>query len=215
MNLSNNFEKGLEWQKNFRELQPVKLWGADINIEGGIENFKNSVLNIAERSGKNQFGYFIYSNNEGIKYHLSRYPRRKYGAIPSDEEMEKQLTEILSNSKQKGQKETIPVQPKFRIILGLEEGYGTGKFYTTEEAVAFLGTTFNLTKTEIFTTKLQDGKYIIYQEPSVKIEGNLSEIKKVYELSERLRQERFTVDDFNKQNSYIVETRFCTSRDLE
>jgi len=202
-----------EWKKNYRELQPVKLWGADIEVDDQ-ESFKKLLVNSANKLGKNQFGYFL--NRDGkIEYHLSRYPRRKYGAIPNDDQIKEQFDVVLETTGQKGREEKIEISPKFRIVLGLEEGYGTGKFYNIKDIASVFGNKFVLTPAEIFTVKAQDKEFITYQEPAVKIEGNLSDIKEIYLFAEKLKQERFAVDDFSKMTSHIVETKVCTSPDVE
>lgn len=208
-------EEGEEWRKDFRELAPAPLWGATLEVPGTADDFKKMLLAAAQRTDKNHFGYFLYPAGGTVQYHLSKYPRRKYGPIPSDDAMRKQLSDFQATTSVSCHEQHIPTQPRFRVVFGLEEGYGTGKFRTLEQVAAALGKKFNLTRAEVFTAKRSGDAYVTYQEPAVMIQGYTNDIEAVYRLAELFGQERFAVDDFGSQTSHIVETRLCTSRDIE
>lgn len=208
LNIQNTSE---EWRKDYRELEPIKLWGANVDVDE-VESFKKSLVQVAQETNKNQFGYFLYPQDGKTQYHISRYPRRKYGPIPDDTEVAEQLGVILKTSKQKGGEEMMTACPRFRIVLGLEQGYGTGTFHTIEEVISIIGNRFQITPAKIFSVKA-DGS--TYQEPAIRIEGDIDNIREVYALAEKLHQERFAVNDFSTMTSHIVETKFCSSPDME
>lgn len=204
-----------EWRNEFRELAPVELWGATVSIGGTIDKFKEALITTTKQNGKNHFGYFIHTASKMPQYHLSKYPRRKYGPIPDNDAMRKQLSDLLRISGQEGHEEQTIVQPKFRIVLGLEEGYGAGRLRTLEDVAARLGDTFNLSRAEIFTVRSINDSESVYHEPAVRIQGDIAHIQTVYALAESFGQERFVVDDFELQTSHIVETKLCPSSDQE
>lgn len=206
---------GAETIPGFRELAPAKLWGATLELAGTPAEFKAALMAESARTKRNHFGYFIYPADGKPRYHLSKYPRRKYGPIPTDQILKEQLENVAAASGAKSREENLPRQPRFRIVFGLEEGYGTGRFRSIEEIAKKLGAKFNLTPAEVFTVKLNNGEPFSYSEPAVMIQGYTAEIAKVYKLAEELKQERFAIDDFGTKTSRIVETPLCTTHDLE
>lgn len=201
--------------KDFYELKAAELWGANIDVGGSISVFKDALIQAAKKSCKNYFGYFFNSKDGKTKYHLSRYPRRKYGPIPDDVILNMQLKTVLDFLDTLGQVEQFFSEPMFRVVMGLELGYGSGKFFTVEDVMSILGNNFDLMPVEIFTVKIVDCELITYQEPALVIKGMKEDAWRVYILAEKLGQERFTFEDLENHSSCIIETKFCMSHDPE
>ncbi len=86
-----------------------------------------------------------------------------------------------------------------------------GKNHTFEEIQNELGEAFNLTPAEIYSV----GPWGKYTEPAVLIEGDKSQLDKIYVLANKFHQARIAVDDLHLGQSYMVETRYCEDPDKE
>lgn len=203
---------------DFRELKPVELWGGNIALgkeDPDKEALKSAIKTSVQERKQNCFGYFVYGAEDRTYYHMSRYPRRKYGPMPDEGALRGLMQDISSKLGAEAAEEQNTGEPTFRIVLGLEEGYGTSKFHTLEEVRAILGDGFKLTSAEIFTARPGDKEPTTYQEIAVMIEGDVVDVEKVYRLAEQFKQERFAVENKQTRSAKIVETKVCSSPDEE
>ena len=86
-----------------------------------------------------------------------------------------------------------------------------GKDHTLEEVQKELGDEFDLTQTEIYSA----GSWGKYTEPAIVIEGDKTQVQKVYALAEKFRQARIAVEDLQNSQSCMVETKYCEDPDKE
>jgi len=86
-----------------------------------------------------------------------------------------------------------------------------GQDHTLAEIKAELGDGFHLTKTEIYSA----GSWGNYTEPAVVIEGDKSQLQKIYALTEKYHQARIAVEDLQEGTSRMVETKYCEDPDKE
>ncbi|MFA6252683.1 MAG: hypothetical protein WCV69_00215 [Patescibacteria group bacterium] len=198
----------------FRELKPIDHWSTSMPLDAIPDgDFDNKMRETVTETGQNFLGFKI---TEKTLYIRTRYPRKKYG-VPSIEEC-RASTDVLAKKLGIETSEQQKVEePRFRIVLGLLEGYGKdNKIHTIEEVKSELGGEFDLCEGEIYSAGfLYNDEYTVYREPVVIIEGDKSKINKVYALAEKFCQERFTVDDLEDSKSYTVETKYCKNPDPE
>jgi hypothetical protein len=198
----------------FRELEPVDHWSASVPLEGiADDDFDKQVKNAVVQSRQNFFGFRATDEN---LYFRTRYPRRKYGIYPIEEM--KMSTDLLSQKLGvQATEQTKVEEPRFRVVIGLVEGYDKkNKTHTLEEVAQELGGEFNVRSGEIYTVKfLEDDASAPYKEPAAIVEGDMADIQKVYELAEKFHQERFTIEDLHDSKAFVVETKFCTAPDIE
>ena len=86
-----------------------------------------------------------------------------------------------------------------------------GKDHSADEVESMLGEGFDINKAEIYSV----GPWGEYKEPAVVIEGDKSEVEKVYQLAEKFHQARIAVDDLQSGKSHMVETKYCEDPDKE
>lgn len=193
----------------FRELAEVPLWGCDIHFNLTEPDLYQAIINSVNLLNTNCFGYIVSSDDSSF-YRISRYPRIKYGIPASDQALEILANTIAIQINSSVQFEQIP--PKtFSVVIGLEEGYGTGIFHTLSEVNDILDTEVNLSKATILTARLANGKVITYTEPAVLIQTD--DLNQVFKLAFTFKQERFAVEDHEKKVAYMVETPFCSRHD--
>jgi len=109
---------------------------------------------------------------------------------------------------------SVQKESRFRIVLGLNEGYSNKKVVPFEEMEEFLGNKFVCRKGKIISANsLMDN--LVYEEDVTIIEGNIENISKVFQAADLTGQERFAVELLDQQEAFIVETRHCGYSDLE
>lgn len=269
--IKNNFpsQEQPNVKKGFRELQPEEFWGGFIPVQDiSEEEFAQKISEAALELGFTYSGYRIAKEGGGFDYHFSRYPRRAFGPVPSIEKHQEALKRLVAKLGKEGIEEKLTEQPRFRVLLGLEEGYAEykknniiekinkkeiasleqakkaleseignlseiginfdnfnnleelknfllktdlGKKHTIEEVKRELGEGFDLTPAEIYSV----GPWGKYVEPAVVIEGDESQLQKVYDLANKFHQARIAVEMLHKKQSYMVETKYCEDPDKE
>jgi len=91
---------------------------------------------------------------------------------------------------------------------GLEK-MNFGKDHSIKEVQNILGEEFTFSPAEICTIG-SDGKYM---EPAIIIEGDKSQVQKIYTLAINFHQARIAVEDLQYHKSHILETEFCENSD--
>lgn len=273
--MTNKVESGLSPQEQlqqkteFRELRPEEFWGGSVSVENlSDEEFAQKISEVANELGFTYSGYRIPKGEDGFDYHFSRYPRRAFGPVAPVEKHQEALQKLAEKLGTRGKEEKKIEQPRFRVLLGLQEGYAEykkrsiverigkeeittledaqkairleigdlsefgididkftsldelkevlekanfGKDHTLEEVQKELGDEFDLTQAEIYSA----GSWGKYTEPAIVIEGNKTQVQKVYALAEKFRQARIAVEDLNAGRSHMVETKYCGDPDKE
>jgi len=272
--MENKIEGGLPPQEQlqkteFRELSPEEFWSGVVFVEDlSDEEFEQKIIEVAKELDFTYSGYRIPKDEKDFEYHFSRYPRRAFGPVASIEKHQEALQKLAEKLETHGEEEKKTEQPRFRVLLGLQEGYGEykkrniverinkrdittledakkileseigdlsefgidinkfsnieelksvleetnfGKDHTLEEVQQELGETFNLTQAEIYSA----GSWGKYTEPAVLIEGDKSQIQKVYALAKKFHQARIAVEDLQAGQSHMVETKYCEDPDKE
>lgn len=211
-----NYEKAVG---EFRELTPEKWWAASIKINLSDEDFEQAIKRAVQEEKFTYSGYRIKHAEGGFEYHFGRYPRRAFGPVVSIERHKSALKKLAETTGGQASEKTVsPDKPRFRILLGLVEGYEREKpiMHSIKEVRQEVGDNFDLQEAEIFSAgpwgKEQWGKYT---EPAAVIEGDLSQLSKVCALAEKFHQERIAVDNLQKGKSYMVETKWCKKPDKE
>lgn len=193
----------------FRELAEVPLWGCDIHFNLTEPDLYQAIINSVNLLNTNCFGYIVFSDDVSV-YHISRYPRAEYGIPPTDVALENLANTIAAQVNSSVQFEQIPLKT-FSVVIGLEEGYGTGIFHTLREVNDILDTEVNLSKATILTARLVNGKVVTYTEPAILIQTD--DLNQVFKLAFAFKQERFAVENHMQKVAYMVETPFCSSHD--
>lgn len=85
------------------------------------------------------------------------------------------------------------------------------KLHSLKEVSTILWDAFNLEEAKIYTV----WSWGTYEEPAVLITWNKGDIQKVYKLAEDFHQARIAVEDLQKGQSYMVETKYCSDPDKE
>lgn len=265
----NFLQRKIDSTIEIRQLRPEEFWGATVFVENlSDEEFAQKISEAANELGFTYSGYRILKTEGGFDYHFSRYPRRAFGPVPSIERHQEALKKLVEKLGSKGIEEKRLDEPKFRVVLGLEEGYAEykkrriieqinkgeisdlelakkiidseigdlsefgikfeelksltelkdilektdfAKKHTLEEVQKELGGDFKLTQAEIYSV----GPWGKYTESAVVIEGDKSQLQKVYALAEKFHQARIAVEDLNEGQSYMVETKYCEDPDKE
>lgn len=131
--MASRIEGGLPPQEQlqkteFRELRPEEFWSGSVSVEGlSDEKFAQKIDEAANELGFTYSGYRIPKGKKGFDYHFSRYPRRAFGPVTPIEKHREALQKLAEKLGTKGREEKRTEQPKFRVLLGLQEGYGEYK----------------------------------------------------------------------------------------
>jgi len=118
--------QGFQEQKKteVRELKPEEFWGGSVFVEGlSKEEFSQKLKEAADELGFTYSGYLIEKSDGGFEYRFSRYPRRAFGPVPSIEKHQQALQKLEEKLGVKGREEGKTEKPRFRVLLGLQEGY--------------------------------------------------------------------------------------------
>lgn len=202
----------------FKELSPTELWGGNILLADTDLNFaKQCIRKAATATGQNCFGYFVGAlhNLPGSpkRFHMSRYPRAKYGPFPTDEALASLMHEIISETRAFGFEEPAISVPSFRTVLGLREGYTGGVTHHFSEARSFLDPKVAILPAEIYAVRVNGTNCEVYEEPAVYISGGLQFSSELFALTLMLKQHRYSFENLETKTAHIVETPHCDSPD--
>ena len=115
-------------KKEFRELAPEEFWGGSVEVTGiPLEEFSRLIKEAAEEQGFTYSGYRIDKPNGNFEYHFSRYPRRAFGPVAPIETYQTALKKLAEKLGVEGREEEKSGEPRFRVLLGLQEGYTSYK----------------------------------------------------------------------------------------
>lgn len=195
----------------YRETEPIALWSGLIRMNINPRAFEQTVCRAAAVNEQRYTGYITKDENGNVtSFTRTRYPRKKYGVSSIDECMSGMVslasnlgTELLPDPRRNG----------FRVVFGLVEGYETDAPIHSIEEVQSALSDCAVSPAEVFVVWPSDDKTPIYREPVAIIDGHLESIKKVYDLADKMKQERITIEDFEHGVAYVVETRHCTEPD--
>jgi len=110
-----------------RELRPEEFWGGSVSVENlSDKEFAQKIDEAANELGFTYSGYRTKSK-KGFDYHFSRYPRRAFGPVASVEKHQEALQKLAEKLEINGKEEKRTEQPRFRVLLGLQEGYAEYK----------------------------------------------------------------------------------------
>jgi len=119
---------GKEGKAEVRELRPEEFWGGSVSVEGLTEEeFSQKLSEAANELNFTYSGYLVKKSEGGFEYHFSRYPRRAFGPVPPIEKHQKALEVLAEKLGVEGKEEKLKGEPKFRVLLGLQEGYSEYK----------------------------------------------------------------------------------------
>ncbi len=246
------------------ELKPEIFWGGFVSVQNLTkEEFIQMVTQLATDLHFTYYGY-ILKGEKGFSYHFGRYPRQ----ILPTERYQEALKKLADKLGVEGVIEKKSKKSRFRILMGLQEGYAEqeklniirfidagkitdlaeakkiilekiknvadfsinlndfldltdlrnglekmnfGKDHSFKEVENALGKEFNFSPAEICTIG-SGGKYM---EPAVVVEGDKSQVQKIYALAINFHQARITVEDLQYHKSHILETEFCENPDTK
>ncbi len=195
----------------FRETQPADLWSARLTLRLPYADFKHITSRTAQNNGQSYTGFITKDDNGNVtSFTRTRYPRKKYG-IASIEACQAGMV-TLANELNAIMKPD-PQTKDFRVALGLFEGYGDQNPQHSPNEVQQLLPWASILPAEIFALRFHEETTSIYSEPVAIISGPSDRVAQMYSVAENLKQERFTVEDFDKRLAYVVETRFCKEPD--
>lgn len=195
----------------FRELRTEDSWSGYLEIGNSKRtDFEKVIKQLASEKKFTFYGWLLNESEERFKYRFTRYPRKKFGPVPAIETYRALLKQLSDSLGVIGVQEQNLGQSKFRILLGLKEGYDeNSKTHDSGEVKSILGNGFEIVDTEIYSV----GPWGKYTEPAVLITGNKIYLHEVYNLAYEFRQSRFCVEDLQLNKSYMVETSHCNAPD--
>ena len=117
-----------EVKTEVRELTPEVSWNGSVTVENlSEEEFAQKISEAVKELGFTYSGYRIPKSEGGFDYHFSRYPRRAFGPVAPVEKHQEALQKLAENLGTRGKEEKTIEQPRFRVLLGLQEGYAEYK----------------------------------------------------------------------------------------
>lgn len=196
----------------FRETEPVDIWSARLKLHIPYSEFEQAVRSVASRNGQRYTGFVTKDDGGHVtSFTRTRYPRRMYG-VASIHECQKGMTEL--GRELNSEVEADPIAEGFRVVLGLIEGYDpSSPVHSVDEILNELPLATRVTPAEVFATRNTGDSVSVYTEPVAVIEAPIDLIEDIYRVGDMFRQERFTIEDFERGVAYVVETRFCTEPD--
>lgn len=121
-------QERLQQKKEFRELRPEEFWGGSVSVENmDDEEFAKKISEAAKELEFTYSGYRVPTSEKKFDYHFSRYPRRAFGPVAPIEKHQEALQKLAEKLGTKGGEEKTTEQPRFRVLLGLQEGYAEHK----------------------------------------------------------------------------------------
>lgn len=209
-------EGKIEKPMQFIERPPVEWWSGVVTTSFPEDIFERNLTKGAKELHFRFSGYRTEPDKKGaFQYVFSSYVRRNFGPLPTKQQYQDALRVLSDSVAGDAREERRAESPRFRVLFGLVEGYDAAQavVHSPEEvvsALSALGSAFKVQRVEILAV---GGGRDLYTEPAVVIEGDLSEINKVYQLADQFRQERIVVQDMQAGKSYAVETRWCKQPD--
>ncbi len=91
------------------------------------EEFFKIISAAANETNFTYSGYRVEKPEGGFDYHFSRYPRRTFGPVASIKKHQEALQKLSEKLGTEGEEEQKSEKPQFRVVLGLQEGYGEHK----------------------------------------------------------------------------------------
>lgn len=195
---------------NFKDFEPIKLWSAQITTNVSYSEFERVTKKLSKSSGISITGFLTKDNNGKVtSFTGTRYPRIKYGVTPIED------CESIMNTLASELSGEITIQKKTgcRVVMGLMEGYDDQATKHDAKEVANLLPYADITSAQVFAVRNTDEGISVYTEPVAIIEANGEYLEDVYLIGDKLKQERFTVENFDSGLANIVETRYCTEPD--
>lgn len=203
---------------SFRELAPIELWSAKINLAVPQDYFTPLLAEVAHDQQFTFFGFFIINalTAEPTAYHFTRYPREKYG-VRSLEDCQNALETLKNKMAQKNLPVSTEIETRksiapytTRVVMGLVEGYGAEQSQHDPDLISLiLDKTRDIAPAQIHTV----GPERFYTEPAIRILAGAGSLKDIYVLALATRQERFTVERFRTKKSRVVETKHAKQPD--
>lgn len=121
-------QEQLQQETEFKELRPEEFWGGSVPGKGvSEEEFAKKISEAANELGFTYSGYRVSKGEEFFKYYFSRYPRRAFGPVAPVEKYQEALQKLAEKLDVEGEEEQKTEKPKFRVLLGLQEGYAEHK----------------------------------------------------------------------------------------
>ncbi len=191
---------------------------ATLRPDTSVERFKETPQRVAVEQGESFSGFVTHSNDQIHTFTRTRYPRKKYG-IPTIEAITASIR-LLAERLRDIQivDETALRKNILRVVLGLLEGYEKDSpIHTIDEVRRELGdTSLRAISANVIVVRPDGtGSCDVYTESCAVITGLPDEIEAVYDLADKFKQQRFTVEDFNRKLAWIVETPHYTNPDTE
>jgi len=210
----------------FREIEPIPQWSARITLDDPYDLFVDLALRAAADTQHRYTGTLTRDPATGnvTSFTRTRFPRNKYGPPPTIEACEAGMLYLAGLLWSVATREELPPGTS-RIVLGLYEGQHTigrrhelqGTDYSLAHIATQLGADFTINPAEVFSVRLgNDGSASYYSEEAAEIVLTTVDKRQVYALGAAMKQERFSVEDFDEQSgrSYMVETQWCQEPDL-
>ncbi len=199
----------------FRATPPVGLWSACISGAFTYPKLERALVESATRDGRGYTGFVAFDTYDPDPdcrtfFTCTRYPRQD-GVTPLKqcEEGIALLANELGTSV-----EPDPQTDGIRVVLGLREGYDDEGAYihTHEEVMNALRSipTVRIQRAAILAVRATAADTSTRIEPVAVIRGSYEGLFSIYRLADRFRQTQFTVEDFARQISWVVQTPHCT-----
>lgn len=196
----------------FRETEPVELWSATMPLPPTpFEVFQSRVLRLAGLNRERYTG-FVHLDMDGFvtDFTRTRYPRRKYG-VPTVNAcvmgmwaLADEFDSTVAREEQHG---------GLRVVMGLKEGYAADAPVHSVADVMYRMPEAQVEAASVFAVRLTDGGASAYSEPVAVVRTGVNARFDLYRLGDDLKQERFSIEDFDAHQAYMVETRYCTEPD--
>lgn len=202
-----NFDQVPNQPEQFRELPQYQMWGADLYYGAApVELLQDNIIDSVNATSIPCFGYFVLSE---MRYHITAYQRNKYGIVQPSNLLA--LSTIIHESIAQSSLQVGDVEiTGARVVLGLERGYGSEELHSLETVQHLYGGAIRMTPCEIFSVRPGMDPYL---EQAVLIHFPMGDLQKIYQLGYQLGQERFSVENFETQSAWLVETPHCKEPD--
>ena len=194
-----------------RETDTVELWSSTLPVHKPYSDFELAVRALVQQTQQRVTGFLTRDADSTVaSFTRTRYPRKKYGVAT----LERCQADMQALSEAFGTTATTDAQHVgFRVVLGLVEGYNKDAPVHTVEEVQQALPNVSAVLAEVFAVRCLEGQICVYTEPVAVLSGPTDCLPGVYTLADKLRQERFTVEDFDRQLTFCVETQHCTEPD--
>lgn len=199
-------------QPSFIETEPVWLRSDRVDIDVPYTEFEKSVAEVVQETGFRYAGFVTKADNGNVtSFTRTGYPRTKYGVDSYDDHKRSLdlLADKLDSVFEREYKEEV-----IRTVFGLNEGNGNQALRHDIQEVEEALPNSEVTPAEVFATHPTEQSVSIYNAPAVVVKTPLNMLNQIYRLGHNLKQERFTIENFEVYLAYIVETEYCTESDF-